>query len=87
MSEWKRTGCVLCAQNCGVRVLVEDDRIVKVEPDKENPGSEGYICRKGLKLAGYQHHAQRLGYPMKRLESGFERIGWEESLGEIADHH
>ena len=27
MGEWKKTGCVLCAQNCGLEVLVEDNRI------------------------------------------------------------
>ena len=30
MGEWKKTGCVLCAQNCGLEVLVEDNRMVKV---------------------------------------------------------
>jgi anaerobic selenocysteine-containing dehydrogenase len=30
MSKWHKTGCVLCAQNCGLEVLVEDNRMVKV---------------------------------------------------------
>jgi anaerobic selenocysteine-containing dehydrogenase len=37
MGEWKKTGCVLCAQNCGLEVLIEDNRITKVKGDKDNP--------------------------------------------------
>ncbi|MFZ1986783.1 MAG: hypothetical protein WAU91_20395 [Desulfatitalea sp.] len=46
MTIWQKTGCVLCAQNCGLEILVENDRMVKVRPDKENPRSQGYACRK-----------------------------------------
>ncbi|MCP4694742.1 MAG: hypothetical protein GY859_42330, partial [Desulfobacterales bacterium] len=53
MGQWRQTGCVLCAQNCGLKVLVEDDRMVRVLPDKENPRSRGYACRKGLNVL---HH-------------------------------
>ena len=52
---WKKTGCICCAQNCGLEVLVEQNRIVKVRPDKDNPRSEGYVCRKGLKNAHCRH--------------------------------
>ncbi|MEE8396585.1 MAG: molybdopterin-dependent oxidoreductase [bacterium] len=85
MSEWKTTGCVLCAQNCGMEVLVEDNRIVKAKPDKKNPRSEGYCCRKGLALKDYQHHAERLTRPLKRVGDRFEEVGWSEALDEIAD--
>ncbi|MCG8335190.1 MAG: hypothetical protein MJE63_11770, partial [Proteobacteria bacterium] len=46
MEDWLKTACVLCAQNCGLKVLVEDNKIVKVRGDKDNPRSEGYVCRK-----------------------------------------
>lgn len=45
MGKWHKTGCVLCAQNCGLEILVENDRMVKVKPDKSNPRSQGYACR------------------------------------------
>ncbi len=35
MGEWHKTGCVMCAQNCGLEILVEDNRMVKVRPDKK----------------------------------------------------
>lgn len=85
MSSWKKTSCICCAQNCGLEVMVENNRIVKVRPDKSNPRSEGYSCRKGLKIAHYQHHADRLRWPLKRIGSDFKEITWEQALGEIAE--
>jgi anaerobic selenocysteine-containing dehydrogenase len=65
-------------------VTVEENRIVKVRPDKENPRSEGYCCRKGLKIAYYQHHADRLKHPLKKVGDQFEEISWDQALDEIA---
>ena len=79
-----QTSCVLCAQNCGLEVTVEGNRIVKVTGDKANVRSEGYICRKGLNVAYHQHQAERLQYPLKRVGDRFERISWDQALGEIA---
>ncbi|MFH0825134.1 MAG: molybdopterin-dependent oxidoreductase [Pseudomonadota bacterium] len=84
MASWQKTGCVCCGQNCGLEVMVEENRIVKVRPDKENPRSEGYCCRKGLKIAHYQHHPDRLKHPLKRVGDGFTEISWDQALDEIA---
>lgn len=84
MADWKKTGCVLCAQNCGLEVQVEDNRIVKVRGDKENPRSKGYVCRKGLNIMHHQHHEDRLKYPLKRVGDKFERISWDQAAEEIA---
>jgi anaerobic selenocysteine-containing dehydrogenase len=85
MSEWQKTSCVLCAQNCGLEALIEENRIVKVRPDKSNPRSEGYVCRKGLNVISHQHHTERLTHPLKRTDKGFEEISWEQAVHEISD--
>jgi anaerobic selenocysteine-containing dehydrogenase len=85
MGEWKKTGCVLCGQNCGLEVLVEGNRMIRVRPDKDNPRSEGYICRKGLNVASHHHHDERLYHPLKRTRGGFERISWNQALEEISE--
>jgi len=79
-----KTGCVLCAQNCGLEVEVENNRIVKVKPDKSNLKSEGYFCRKGMNIAWHQHNADRLKYPLKKVGNKFERISWDQAIDEIA---
>ena len=84
MESWQKTSCVCCAQNCGLEVMVEENRIVKVRPDKDNPRSEGYCCRKGLKIAHYQSHSDRLKRPLKRVGDQFTEISWDQALDEIA---
>ena len=79
-----KTGCVLCAQNCGLEIEVEANRIVKVKGDKTNVKSEGYVCRKGLNIAYHQHNADRLKYPLKKVGNQFERISWDQAIDEIA---
>ncbi len=85
MEEWKKTTCVMCAVGCGLEVKVEDNRIIKVRPDKESPVSEGYVCRKGLNIAYHEHNADRLLYPMKKVGGKFERISWDQAIAEIAE--
>ena len=83
--EWKKTGCVCCANLCGLEVRVENNRIVKVRGDKDHPRSEGYVCRKGLNIAYHQHHADRLMHPLKKVGDAFERISWDQAIDEVAE--
>ena len=81
---WRKTSCCLCYSNCGLELLIEDNQILKVRPDKQNPRSQGYACRKGMKVNLFQHHAERLTHPMKRTGQGFEPISWDQALNEIS---
>jgi anaerobic selenocysteine-containing dehydrogenase len=81
---WKKTACVLCGNGCGLEVQVENNRIIKVRPDKDSPISEGYVCRKGTSIAFHQHNADRVLYPLKKLGDKFERISWDQAISEIA---
>ena len=84
MSEWKKTSCVLCFNNCGLEVITEGSRIIKVRTDRENPRSQGYLCRKGANIAYFQNNPERLKFPLKRVGDRFERIPWDQALDEIA---
>ncbi|MFH1883523.1 MAG: molybdopterin-dependent oxidoreductase, partial [Planctomycetota bacterium] len=83
--DWKKTTCILCANLCGLEVRVENNRIVKVRGDKDNPRSQGYACRKGLNIMYHQHHADRLMHPLKKVGDTFERISWDQAIGEVAE--
>ena len=85
MSQWHKTGCVLCAQNCGLEVLVEDNRMVRVKPDKSNLRSQGYACRKGLNVIYHQYPKDRLTEPLKRTDDRFVPISWDQAITEIAE--
>jgi len=85
MDQWHKTGCVLCAQNCGLQVLVENNRMVMVKPDKDNPRSRGYACRKGLNVIYHQYPADRITTPLKRVGAEFVPIPWDQAVTEIAE--
>jgi len=89
MSDWKKTTCVLCGVNCGLEVQTAGNRITKVRPDKDSPRSQGYACRKGMSIAYFQDHAQRLTHPLKRLGprggNRWKRVSWDEALSEMAE--
>ncbi len=84
MGAWHKTGCVLCAQNCGLEVFVEENRMTKVKPDKSNPRSQGYTCRKGLNVIYHQYPKDRLTEPLKRVGDEFKPISWDQAADEIA---
>lgn len=87
-SAWTGPGCHL---GCGVLLYTdENDRLVKVEGDPENPFNEGRLCARCLALTECVYNKDRLLYPMKRAREDrgkdkWERISWDEALDLIAD--
>lgn len=84
MSVKKKTACVLCVNGCGLEIEIENNEIIRARGDKNDPRSEGYTCRKALQIRYYQHHADRLLYPLKKVGDSFQRISWEQATTEIA---
>jgi anaerobic selenocysteine-containing dehydrogenase len=70
---------------CGLRVQVENGKIVKVEGDPDSPLNRGSICAKGIAQVERLNHPDRLLHPLKRTgergEGKWERISWEEAHG------
>jgi len=85
MEQWHKTGCVLCAQNCGLEIQVEDGRMTNVRPDKSNLRSQGYACRKGVNVIYHQYPADRIAEPLKRVGGRFEPVAWDQAIDEIAE--
>jgi anaerobic selenocysteine-containing dehydrogenase len=79
------TCCVLCSHNCGLRVDVEDGRIVAVRADPDSPMTGGYVCNKAVTIPSYVRHAQRVEHPLRRrADVSFERVSWDEAIADIA---
>ncbi len=79
------TACPLCSRNCGLEVDIQEGVFAKIKGDDKHPVSGGYICQKAARLEYYQHHADRLRHPLKRLPNGtFAPISWDTALTEIA---
>ncbi len=72
--------CTLCEAHCGIRVEVEDDRVLRIEGDPDDVMSRGYICPKAAALADLHADPDRLRTPVKRVGGEFVPIGWDEAL-------
>ncbi|MFQ5382377.1 MAG: molybdopterin-dependent oxidoreductase, partial [Dehalococcoidia bacterium] len=81
----KKTACVLCVNGCGIQVDVEDNRIIGVRGDKSDPRSRGYTCNKAIQLKYFQHNADRVLHPLKKIDGAFEPISWDQAISEIAE--
>ncbi len=77
--------CTLCEATCGIRVTTDGRRVLRIEGDPDDPFSHGHICPKAHALAEIQADPDRLKTPMRRTETGFVPIGWEEALDLAAE--
>jgi anaerobic selenocysteine-containing dehydrogenase len=69
---------------CGLVAFVEDGRLVKVLPDKDDDYSKGYCCAKGLASVERVCHPDRLRRPLvrkgKRGAGDWEPVSWDRAL-------
>ncbi len=83
--------CALCRSRCGCISVVDEDRLVAVEPDPKHPTGQ-HLCAKGLAAPEIVHHRDRLKTPLRRRapkgadDPAWEAIGWDEALETIASH-
>lgn len=85
MMETRKSFCRFCHVFCGIEVDVENDRVVAVRGDPDNAVTQGYTCMKGRAEMERIYHPDRLLSSRKRVNGGWEDIGAERALDEIAD--
>jgi anaerobic selenocysteine-containing dehydrogenase len=84
------TFCHLCAAHCSMKAIVQDGKLVDLEPDVESGlHAEQCAVNKGrFTIPEVMQHKDRLLYPQKRVgargEGKWQRISWDEALDTIA---
>ena len=78
-----RSFCRVCPSVCGILVELDDERVVAVHGDRENPFSGGYTCPKGRALPLIHHHPDRLEQPMMRVDGQLTETSWETCLDDL----
>jgi anaerobic selenocysteine-containing dehydrogenase len=80
----------MCPMNChptlcGMLVEVEENKVVSVRGDPDNPDSRGFLCIRGQAAREVFDNPGRLLYPLvrDRREDPFRRATWDEALGRI----
>ena len=87
-----KTCCRGCGKmECGVKVIVQNGRAIRVEGDEGAFQSMGNCCTKSQSSIQAAYHPDRLHYPMKRTnpkgeEPGWQRISWDEAMQSIVDN-
>jgi anaerobic selenocysteine-containing dehydrogenase len=78
-----------CPDTCSMQVAVEGGRAVGLRGDAEHPFTRGFLCQKMARYLDRVYSPDRLVYPLRRIgpkgAGRFERIGWDEALGLIAE--
>ncbi len=78
--------CNLCEAICGLVIRVEDDEIVDLRGDPDDPLSQGHLCPKAVALQDIHRDPDRLRHPLRRrADGGWERLGWDEALDTVAE--
>jgi thiosulfate reductase/polysulfide reductase chain A len=86
-----RTNCRFCGYQCGLKATVVCGRVTAVEPDPSQYPGDAAIqrgCRRWRLAPEFLDHPDRINHPLKRVgERGsgqWQRITWDQALGEIA---
>jgi anaerobic selenocysteine-containing dehydrogenase len=87
--EIRHSVCALdCPDACSLLLTVEDGKATKLRGNPDHPVTNGFLCGKVAQYLEREYSPDRLLYPQRRVaskgEGRFERIGWDEALGEIA---
>ena len=80
-----RTICHLCHTNCGIIVKTSESGNISVVPDPDHPANGGRCCPKIAAIPEIIKSKDRLTHPLKKTDSGFKQITWEEAFGIAAD--
>jgi assimilatory nitrate reductase catalytic subunit len=79
-----KTHCCFCGMQCGIQLLVKDNKVVGFEPWMEFPFNEGRLCPKGVQRYLQDNHPDRLLDPLERIEGeGFKPTTWEKAMDRV----
>lgn len=81
------TYCRICEALCGMIATVDDGRVTRIGPDRDNPHSRGQLCVKGPALMDLAYDRDRVTRPLKRVggPGEFEAVSWDAALDDIAE--
>ncbi len=76
-----------CPDMCSLLAHVENDRVVRVEGDPDQPFTAGFACAKVNRDAELVHSPERLATPLRRIgakgDGKFAPITWDAALDDI----
>ncbi|MFA4860709.1 formate dehydrogenase subunit alpha [Methanoregula sp.] len=74
------TTCPYCGVGCGLNLVVNDGKLVGVEPYKRSPINEGKLCPKGASCWESVQKPGRLTKPKIKKNGKFVDASWDEAI-------
>ena len=81
----RKNVCTHCSVGCTVIAEVANGVWTGQEPGWDSPINRGSHCAKGAAVRDDVLSERRLRYPMKLVNGGWNRLSWDQAIGEIGD--
>ena len=84
------TYCRICEPQCALIATVDEEQVIRLQPDKDHPVHKGFACHKGLNFVELNKDPDRINYPQvrtndKQADVGqFEDADWDSISAKIA---
>jgi formate dehydrogenase major subunit len=76
--------CAGCSVGCGIKLILRNDRIVRIEGDWDAAVNHGVLCEHG-RYDPMNETRDRITTPLMRKDGKLEPVSWDEALGAVAD--
>ncbi|PLW81813.1 dehydrogenase [Kineobactrum sediminis] len=81
--------CHLCEAICGLLITTDEEQVISIKGDPNDPLSRGHICPKAVALQDIHEDPDRLRRPVRRITGAdgadeWREISWEEALDTTA---
>lgn len=77
--------CNICEAMCGLIVEHDDDNVLSIKPDPNDPLSRGHICPKAVALQDFRTDPDRVITPLLKVDGAFREISWDAALDIAVD--
>lgn len=77
------TVCRMCGEDCGIKVVVEEGRVMDVKGVDENPNNSGEICVKAQAIPDFIYSEYRLTRPLIREGNKWREVSWDAAIDVI----
>lgn len=77
--------CNICEAMCGLVIEHDDQNVLSIRPDANDPLSRGHICPKAVALQDFRTDPDRITTPLRRNGGEWDEIGWDEAIDYAAD--
>src|SRR5215216_2136847 len=75
--------CIGCSVGCSIKILIRDNRIVRIEGDWDGSVNHGSLCEYG-RYRSIADSRKRLSTPLLKKNGKLEPVSWNEALRAVA---